>query len=1531
MIKQPIGIVDCVDDFGRSTNSFSNPCFDSLDSLSHLKTFTLPGSIAQVNFESGLLMFSGGNWLLFSNFSHLHAFCEALQTGIENPNVKSKTLLEENVKELCEAKSYKDFCELCKAAPYVIVQLQNMYQNNEIGIPGVEDIQGAIDILSKAHKNLTATLSTKKRKNEQSDAVNKKPRIDDEQSEEDEKKNELTLEDVLGKDEAEQIEEPVVEERQSFGVRVTVFAHNESFRKLFNEPKKVEAIRELTFNKFRQRSDSKNSGGKSAQYADMAIVAAAIQASNYFDVAKKFSDTPNQNLNLLQPPLMESSKLFPVLTNEHGFRFPLFDYQRRLLHWMLYRERQTLLFAAWPAVKLDETTTGQLDDVAIAKFVQVVSGDNVDRNFFLSDGQLTLFYNRLNQPRIKFSHRNDEVLSNFCDKACPSILNGAHYPHQVQRICRMLFGSDGTVTDEFLSKGLDTLEIPAVYVSSDEDNDVDDISTSSSVSIVREKKSVQVSPSAAAELLNRRVICSHAVSGDCHGECKEVQEIRSKETAELNAGTELCPLPILVEALLRSAQSTSMLSRQVDARSSTRRVVVGNPTLFPCGVSCGKTGCGKTTMQIALIYVTKIWEDSLPETSRQGMHFATNYEALLPIVRRPLKLSANSMTAALAATRNELYYANCTLVICPEQVVEQWFMEFVKTIGCGTAKPRPATGKNRGVLNGGVFGEITDDQGNILLRIAVIRDAMALRQVKTTDIIESLDVVIVNQTIFRSPSYRENFKRNPVNRQLVGGNHTIGSRLFEIPQDHAWIRKAVRLEREAISAAETKLEQSMIDQQQYDFDSVPKPGFGINRTLLHAIHWRRVVIDEAHLLSTHITPVERGVASLSGDFTWLVTATANFQSRGAFRRFNSRNEGGYGVLLHLKDNDNRTHLETNLQYRGQFVQQCSATTTYDALPQLYLHRVNIQMTPAEMAIYSSLRSGKKQRMLRLLFCSHHMLNDQAWVAKNLTYDEREAVPQSGGNARNADVVGKMMTVNEVAASMQSSRREQIEEFNRELINFNRGFSQSWIALVNESGEEHLELLNAAKKTVEDEITTELELAQNEPENISEPIPELTLHYLGTITDAMLEQWQKNPEIRVAMTFSRLENDIARRAVALRARYTINSTKVRQPILRQRERTLAEFDFFRRIFERLSKPDEIIDCPVCLTDDHTKKSIVLTVCGHEFCTECSKALFTTKPQCGVCRRELRVPRDLRLVDRITISQPPPPVLAENKVDKPVSASVLETYGSKLAALISLIHKILKRRDCRKIIVYAQFQRLLVLIAGVLEKNDINFVVAKGSIRQCEKAFRSFRYDNNVRLILLSSEKSISGVHLVEANHMIAVHPTMCSRGVDEEVATFMQAVARMRRLMQQNDCHVWQMVTRNTIEEQQYLAQNTVLRAKYAMDVGIHWNAPEEEETTEAKNTLPVIVTAEDKSRQEFVNLLNGNEVEGEEENVDENATNLTTVVETNGEEMDEDLPSAEELESTETQEEQGGQQEEAEGQDEKVPLNEWLSKGKYRK
>lgn len=47
-----------------------------------------------------------------------------------------------------------------------------------------------------------------------------------------------------------------------------------------------------------------------------------------------------------------------------------------------------------------------------------------------------------------------------------------------------------------------------------------------------------------------------------------------------------------------------------------------------------------------------------------------------------------------------------------------------------------------------------------------------------------------------------------------------------------------------------------------------------------------------------------------------------------------------------------------------------------------------------------------------------------------------------------------------------------------------------------------------------------------------------------------------------------------------------------------------------------------ECPICM-DFITSDKLEITPCGHKYCKDCLTQLKATKPECAVCRRELKV--------------------------------------------------------------------------------------------------------------------------------------------------------------------------------------------------------------------------------------------------------------------------------------------------------------------
>ena len=1455
MIRQPINILDVVDDFGRSFRRFhDNVVFNATEKLTTLLTFSLNSYLAQCDFEQALIAYytEKSQWMLFGTFEAMQSF--DIATDKLEKTATYAPIDTDRVQQLFgNHQEFNSFCKICNAAPYILVHIEIRKRNDDVSIVGIKSEQ----VPSQIEKLLLNRLRLAE--NDDEDCV--------EASE-----SETSVPDgnaVLGKRSAQQraetdtkrakksaanaaifdapstvsAEEMAALDQKLFGSRFTVYASDCQFSKLLNTNPSTDPVDEALF------SGTLDAAGDGTLPPSTSSVRARVRqalteigeqkSANLSKVARIREDR-NAFWKTLQPPLLEDLPLFPLLDARHGFRFPLYDYQRRLLNWMIGRERQSILFRAWPAEPLPfhDDTKGCLDARCIP--TQLFCADNANSDIMTSNAKIT------NNSSLTSKGIEDKALT--ATKAMVLDRRLAHRPQDVLSVCSHLFAGSKHKNN-------------AVLLEADESGSDDELFCDAD----------ETQPCA---------------FGSCERMCR--RRLALLDCFNIADGAEMANWRLMLEARCRNAAAKDMESSYQNSFRTQARHIGANPLLWRAGVSCGRTGCGKTTMKIALIYTMKLWEDQQPESERERLlsgSDATEYEALLATHRRPLKLQASEFTDDLVAMRKKLYYANCTMVVCPQQVVEQWFMEFIKTIGNGKARERPKTGKRRGVLNGGVFGEIVDEQDRVLLRVAVVRDIYGLRLISLQDVIERLDVLIVHQNVFKSPSYCRRAKA-PLEVGLVKHLHPKYQNcdLFFSRDSTQWIAEAVKYERITISRKERELQNKMMvdGATDFDFGSVPKPGFSLGLPLLHAIHFRRVIIDEAHLLSQHVTVVERAVAALSADFVWCVTATANFDVRGAMFRYVNKYEGGYGTLLGIPNTNDRQHLESLMQYRQTFVQQCSATTSFEALPPLRLHYVPVSMTAAEAAIYSSLRSGVQSRLRRLLYCSHHMLNNAQWVEENIA--KHVSTAQKDSNSAGAEALNELLTVDQVAVAMQKKRLEQIAHFNCEILLVMQTFRQKWCDLRDATTEALLtaaqESVDSGRAFVDDEQRqlqiTDFVASNNDDDDEKEEegdddspkqAPVLTADYLGDVDEEMLDAWRSERDVLIAMEVTRYDEELVRRGISLRAQYT-HAKKNLEETVRARARVVSEYNFFQNTFDRLSRPDEEIECPVCLCDDETKDSVVLTQCGHEFCPPCAANIFKRgTARCAVCRKQLRIPRDLRLIDRR---------IEEEKVDskkdaaaatvassKDVSAAaqsgVRDLYGSKIDALIRLIRRILSRRDCKKIVIFAQFQHLLKLIADVLQKNGVEFVIAHGSIRSTERAFRAFRLDEDVRVILLSSEKSISGVHLVEANHLIAVHPTLCARGVEDEYAVLWQAIGRIRRLMQKETCHVWQMVMQNTIEEELYTAQTAVARTQQSMDVGIVWNAPENEDEAQQQE-LNQIEKAKDERRKlarlEIIQLLN---------------------------------------------------------------------------
>lgn len=245
--------------------------------------------------------------------------------------------------------------------------------------------------------------------------------------------------------------------------------------------------------------------------------------------------------------------------------------------------------------------------------------------------------------------------------------------------------------------------------------------------------------------------------------------------------------------------------------------------------------------------------------------------------------------------------------------------------------------------------------------------------------------------------------------------------------------------------------------------------------------------------------------------------------------------------------------------------------------------------------------------------------------------------------------------------------------------------------------------------------------------------------------------------------------------------------------RRLEKNNAELNTLTRSFNFLSKvmpklqSGEICECTICLDDI---VDIGVTKCGHIFCYSCvSNAISTTNKKCPTCRKELRK-QDVYQVKNKSEKK--------NSSANPEFKKLINAVGSKLANIIMFLKKSFQSKHDH-IIIFSQWNKLLLKVGEVLNQHGIDYVYCKGNRLSREKSIRLFNQDNNVRVILLSSQYASAGTNLTRANKIYFLEPVYGSKKFKEDIES--QAVGRAHRLGQTRPVTIVRFLLKDTIEEQ----------------------------------------------------------------------------------------------------------------------------------
>lgn len=282
-----------------------------------------------------------------------------------------------------------------------------------------------------------------------------------------------------------------------------------------------------------------------------------------------------------------------------------------------------------------------------------------------------------------------------------------------------------------------------------------------------------------------------------------------------------------------------------------------------------------------------------------------------------------------------------------------------------------------------------------------------------------------------------------------------------------------------------------------------------------------------------------------------------------------------------------------------------------------------------------------------------------------------------------------------------------------------------------------------------------------------------------------------PQILTNELQSKMNQHVIEEVTSLQSRYQSIRTAI-QSVINDISAARSQFNFFQQVLESLKKK-ESKSCIICL-EEIMEYSIAR--CGHVYCTNCATLLIKSpQPKCSMCREPLTTNDLMRIKVPSGNDEIEDPDLQNRR---PVAdASDLSRFGSKLASFVSFMRDTLKEQPDAKFILFIQFKRLMYLVNEALNELGVENVQCTGNVMTKSRAVRLFKSSDKVRLILLSSEDTVSGLHLTNATHMIIFHPF---DGPDA-IANEKQGIARAWRSGLDHPVQLIRFITRNSIEEQ----------------------------------------------------------------------------------------------------------------------------------
>lgn len=545
------------------------------------------------------------------------------------------------------------------------------------------------------------------------------------------------------------------------------------------------------------------------------------------------------------------------------------------------------------------------------------------------------------------------------------------------------------------------------------------------------------------------------------------------------------------------------------------------------------------------------------------------------------------------------------------------------------------------------------------------------------------------------------------------------------------------------------------------------------------IHWHRLIIDEFHELvydykSNKYTHVNNMVPLINSNYRWAVTATP-------INKKNSMHE----LVNFVTHNNNDTDIYENDEIVNYIINNFFRRNTKDSiskeytLPPLEEQIVWLKFTQTERAMYNAYLvnhcNDRYGEYLRQLCCNPQLAEETKGMlnnCKSLKEIENTMLQyyKSQVSAK-IDIIKKLITkINNCKPKVNKYK------YKYGLLNDVTG------SKIIEEIERIFNIIDNIDPT--QDIPNKLVLSDPPIININKqdengPLGKLSLTYFNV----------KKRYIKYKTEIYKLEG------LQATLRFFVNVIekieKTSKSGHKKSDNDVIDIkNYMDNIDEQEDEDNDAETCGICMSiipeDD-----IGVTKCGHIYCYECLKSVIIKYKRCPMCNNPLEIENIYMLSYEKKTNDKNISDIDKQKLE------LINEVGTKIANLIYY----LKEHD-RQTIIFSQWDNLLEKIGKILDKYDLKNIFCKGNCYQKDKAIRDFNDDPKTKIIMLSSNTTISGANLTKANTVIFIDPIYGSPAYRKNQE--MQAIGRAHRMGQQHQIKVVRLVIKDTIEEEIYV-------------------------------------------------------------------------------------------------------------------------------